>query len=49
MAEIDFGLTPEILKEEYLDIYEGIHSEIVNTTRFDEGFRFEHYIFRKIR
>ena len=28
---------PDILKEEYLDVYEGIQSEIVNTTRFDEN------------
>ena len=28
MVEIDFGPTPDILKEEYLDIYEGIQSEI---------------------
>ena len=32
MVEIDFGPTPDILKEEYLNIYEGIQSEIVNTT-----------------
>ena len=37
MIEIDFGPTPNVLREEYLDIYEGIHSEIVNTTRFDEN------------
>ena len=37
MIELDFGPTPNILKEEYLDIYEGIQSEIVNTTRFDEN------------
>ena len=37
MVEIDFGPTPDILKEEYLDVYEGIQSEIVNTTRFDEN------------
>ena len=28
---------PEKLKEEYLDIYEGIQSKILNTTRFDEN------------
>ena len=28
---------PQILCEEYLDVYEGIQSEIVNTTRFDEN------------
>ena len=37
MIEVDFGPTPNVLREEYLDIYEGIHSEIVNTTRFDEN------------
>ena len=35
MIEVDFGPTMNILKEEYLDIYKGIQSEIVNTTRFD--------------
>ena len=28
--ELDFGTTPQILQEEYMDIYEGIHSEIVS-------------------
>ena len=28
---------PEKLKEEYLGIYDGIQSEIVSTTRFDEN------------
>ena len=37
MVEIDFGPTPDKLKEEYLDIYGGILSEIVNTTRFGEN------------
>ena len=37
MTQIDFGPTQDILKEEYLDVYEGIQSEIVNTTRFDEN------------
>ena len=35
--EVDFGPALDILKEEYLDVYEGIKSEIVNTTRFDEN------------
>ena len=35
--EGDFGSTPHKLHEEYLDVYEGIQSEIVNTTRFDEN------------
>ena len=37
VIEIDFVLTPDVLREEYLDVYEGIHSEIVNTTTFDEN------------
>ena len=37
MVEVDFGPTLDILQEEYLDLYKGIHSEIVNTTRFDEN------------
>ena len=37
IIELDFGPTPNILNEEYLDIYEGIQSEILNTTRFDEN------------
>ena len=35
--EVDFGSMPHKLCEEYLDVYEGIQSEIVNTTRFDEN------------
>ena len=36
-TELDFGSTPHKLQEEYLDVYEGIQSEIVNTTRFYEN------------
>ena len=32
MLEYDFGYTPE-----YLDVYEGIQSELLSTTRFDEN------------
>ena len=35
--ELDFGSMPHKLHEEYLDVYECIQSEIVNTTRFDEN------------
>ena len=28
MLELDFGQTPDILKEEYLDVYKGIQSVI---------------------
>ena len=36
MLELDFGQTTDILREEYLDAYEGIQSEILST-RFDEN------------
>ena len=32
--ELDFGTTPQNLQEEYMDIYEGIHSEVVSSNRF---------------
>ena len=35
--ELDFGSMPHKLCKEHLDVYEGIQSEIVNTTRFDEN------------
>ena len=37
ITELDFGVTPKILHEEYLDVYEGIQSQILNTTGFDES------------
>ena len=35
--EVDFLPVPDVLKEEYLDIYKVIKSEIVSTTRLDEN------------
>ena len=35
MLELDFGDTPQKIREEYLYIYNGIQSEILSTTRFD--------------
>ena len=37
MLELDFGDIPEKVKEKDLDIYDGIQSEILSTTRFDEN------------
>ena len=34
--ELDFGITPQKLQEEYMDIYDRIHSDIVSSNRFDE-------------
>ena len=35
--ELDFGVMPQKLQEEYMDIYEGILSEIVSSNRFDKN------------
>ena len=35
--ELDFGLNPHKLQEEYLDVYEGIQSDIVSSNRFDKN------------
>ena len=35
--EVDFGKDPQNLQEEYLDVYEGIQSDIVSMNRFDEN------------
>ena len=35
--ELDFGITPQKLQEEYMEIYEGIYSDIVSSNRFDEN------------
>ena len=34
--EVDFGTILQNLQEEYLDVYEGIQSDIVSSSRFDE-------------
>ena len=35
--ELDFDTMPQKLQEEYMDIYEGIHSEIVSSNRLDKN------------
>ena len=35
---LDFGTMSQKLQEEYMDIYEGVHSEIVSSSRFDENY-----------
>ena len=37
IIELHFGPMLNILKEEYLDVYNGIKSKILNTTRFDKN------------
>ena len=36
ILELDFGDIPEKLRGKYLDMYDGIQSEVISTTRFDE-------------
>ena len=35
-ADVNFGGSPEKLKAEYLDVYEGVHAKVISTDRFDE-------------
>ena len=35
--EVDFGTTLQNLQHEYLDVYEGIQSDIVSSSRFEEN------------
>ena len=37
ILELDFGDTPEKLKGGYLDMYEGIQTKVISTTRLDEN------------
>ena len=37
LSEVDVKNTSHRLKEEYLDWYKGVKSEIMRTTRFDEN------------
>ena len=35
--DIDFGESPNVLKDKYIDVYEDVFAEIVTTNRFDEN------------
>ena len=37
ILELDFGNTPEKLREDYLDMYEGIQLDVISTTKYDEN------------
>ena len=37
MLYIDFGDNPDLLKTNYLDMYEGVHGDVVYSTRLDES------------
>ena len=34
---IDFGESPDVLKDKYMDVYDDVFAEIVTTNRFDEN------------
>ena len=35
-ADVNFGGSPDRLKAEYLDIYEGVYGEVISTDKFDD-------------
>ena len=35
-ANVNFGSSPDRLRTEYLDVYEGVYAEVISTDRFDE-------------
>ena len=35
--DIDFGESPNVLKDKYMDVYENVFAEVVTTNRFDEN------------
>ena len=35
-ADVNFGKSPDKLKAEYLEVYEGVYAEVISTDRFDE-------------
>ena len=37
VMNIDFGESPDVLKAEYMDVYEDVFAEVVTTNRFDEN------------
>ena len=37
VLDLDFGANTDKLRGEYLDTYEGVQSEVLSTTRFDEN------------
>ena len=35
--DVDFGIYPDILKSKYLDMHEGVYTEMVYTNKFNEN------------
>ena len=36
-SDIDFGMYPDILRSKYLDVYEGVYTEMVYANKFNEN------------
>ena len=36
-VSVNFGGSPEKLKSDYLDVYEGVCAEVISTDKFDEN------------
>ena len=37
MLDVDFSSNPETMRSYYLDMYDGVHADVVYTNRFDES------------
>ena len=37
MLNVDFAIDPETMKSNYLDLYEGVHADILYTYRFNKN------------
>ena len=37
ILDVDFGIYPDVLKSRYLDIYEGVYTEMVYANKFNEN------------
>ena len=35
-VDVNFGTSPEKLKAEYVDVYEGVYAEVISKDKFDE-------------
>ena len=35
-SNLNFGKSPERLKEDYLDMYKGVYAEVIGTDNYDE-------------
>ena len=35
--DVDFGSNPETMRSNYLDMYEGVHTDVIYNNRFDES------------